>query len=134
MADTLTGNLLQEAPAQTQPFQRIHLDHKRESLFKANRADHPCRIVSEGKRMQRTDLPLRQVIHPAPKIEKIAERFAVQPKRQRINREIAPVQIQLNRTAFDSRERRGVIVKLCSRGNQVERNYEIGRASCRERV
>ena len=80
--------------------------------------------------MQRTDLPLRQVIHPAPKIEKIAERFAVQPKRQRINREIAPMQIQLNRTAFDSRERRGVIVKLCSRGNQVER---IGESFVRSR-
>ncbi len=86
--------------------------------------------------MEHTDDPPPQIAPSAVEIEQLADVIAIQTDSQGIDREVAPVQVELDRARLHIGQRRRPFVELLARRDEIDlqsRGYLLRRAKLNRR-
>src|SRR5438105_2966528 len=99
---------------------RLGLKPESEPLLKANGPEHPCRVLNEAQAMQDTDCLLFQVSLTSIEINELTEMAWIETDGQRIDREVAAIEIFFNRTSLNGRQSSRVFIVFGSGGGNVQ--------------
>ena len=90
------------------------------AVLVADRAEDPGRVVDERAVVEDPDAPGLEVLAAAERVDEPAEVLAFQGDGHRVDREVAAVEVVVDRARLDAREHRGRVVGLAARGDDVD--------------
>ena len=99
---------------------RVRLHTEAVAVLVAERAEEPRRVVDEREVVEHAEDARLEVAQAAEEVHEPSEVLALQRDGQRVDGEVAPVEILADRRLLDGRQRTGVVVELRSRRGDVD--------------
>ena len=90
------------------------------AILVADRAEDPRRVVDERAVVEDPDAPCLEVLAAAEGVDEPAEVLALQGDGHRVDREVAAVQVLVDRARLDRGKDGGSVVGLAARGHDVD--------------
>src|SRR5690606_27918987 len=124
----VAGDTVEQGHGMVDQFLGARLDLEAQPLLEAGGPQDARRVVHKAQAVQHADNPGAQVGLATVEVQKLPEMARVQADSQRVDREIAPVDVVLDAAALDLRQHSRRVVELGAGAGEIDVRGQVIKA------